>query len=160
MKSLTLLRHAKTERNNPRDDHARELTARGRDDAASIAGLIAEGMAPDLILTSTAVRAVQTAEIVRHVLGATVDISADEAIYLSSLDELVGVVHALPADVDTVVLVGHNPGFLDLMNWFLPPEEAREHLPTAAFVVVESKDSRWTDLNGPARVSVSPIFTP
>ena len=62
-------------------------------------------------------------------------------------------------ELGTAVLVGHNPGLLDLINVLLDDELDREKLPTSAYAVIESDGKTWsTVMHGAVRVS--PIVTP
>jgi phosphohistidine phosphatase len=160
MKQLVVLRHAKTEREHSEGDWSRRLTERGERNAA-VAGqrvLDAAGMA-DAIVSSNAVRAMQTAEIVASAMDFDGDISEEPDIYLADVRDLVAVVRALPSEASTVVLIGHNPGFLDLINWFAGEDAQRDHLPTAAFAIVSSDVEDWAEF-GPENVSVSAVMGP
>src|SRR5688572_15164491 len=115
MKTLFVLRHAKTQPAAPNGDHARQLTERGHEDAERMAAYIKRSMEmPDAIVTSDARRARQTAEIVADGIGFTSDLTVEPRIYAAGLDALLDVVRALPDDADRVILVGHNPGFEEL----------------------------------------------
>lgn len=160
MKTLIVLRHAKTESSHPGGDHNRALTARGkRDAAASAESLVEQGLSPDLILSSTAVRAVQTAEIAAEAFQAAPRLLQDHDIYLASAETILEVVHILDPGVDVVVLVGHNPGLLDFINLLIDEGSGRESLPTSAYAVVESDGARWEDIS-PGSARVSPIVIP
>lgn len=160
MKQLIILRHAKTERDHPDGDRARQLTKRGKRDsrAAARALLDAAGM-PDAILSSPATRAMQTADLVAHEIDYEGQIETVADIYMGGLDELVRVVHALPVGTSTILLVGHNPGFLDLVNWYLGDAAPRDHLPTAAFAVATAAVDQWDQLV-PDQCTVSPVVAP
>ena len=143
MKTLLILRHAKTQPDAPNGDHARQLTERGLQDAASMAACIKASIgAPDAIVTSDARRAMQTAEIVADGTGFTDSLSIDPRIYAAGLDELLVVVRALPDDADRVVLVGHNPGFEELAE-ALTSDDAAVRLPTSAFARLEFDAPSW-----------------
>ncbi|CAN5670856.1 histidine phosphatase family protein [soil metagenome] len=160
MKQLIILRHAKAERLHPDGDRARRLTERGERDSA-LAGqtvLEAAGM-PDAIVSSDAIRAMQTADIVANTIAFPAEIVEEPAIYGANVDELMLVVRALPGDASTIVLVGHNPGFLELINWFAGEDGQREHLPTAAFAIVSGAVQEWAELDV-ATTSVSPVVSP
>jgi phosphohistidine phosphatase len=145
MRRLIILRHAKTEREHRLGDRHRELTARGRRDSKRAGEeILAHAGMPDSIVTSPAVRARQTAEIVAEALGFTGQLVEEPAIYAAGLEELIDMVHALPESVETTLLVGHNPGILELVNWLAGPDDEREHLPTAAFAIA-STQSTWKD---------------
>jgi phosphohistidine phosphatase len=144
MKRLIIFRHAKTERENPNGDKARELTGRGRRNATEMGLAIAERAGiPDSIVSSDAVRARQTAEIAASSMDFQGDIRLEPEIYLASLDDLIGVVRGLPDAVQSAAIVGHNPAFEELANWFAGESNGIDHLPTAGFVIVDLNVSSW-----------------
>lgn len=146
MKCLVALRHAKTEPDHPLGDYSRELTNRGRSDAlASAEAMSRLGVAPDLIVTSSAARAVQTASIIGQHLGVGASIIEVPELYLAPADRLLAEVNRLPDISDTVLLVGHNPGMLDLINGFLVAETHIDRLPTAAFAIIRQQTERWSE---------------
>ncbi len=110
MKRLTLLRHAKTERDSTTGrDFDRQLTERGEADAARIGEEIRKsGMESDLILSSPAIRAVQTAEL------AGLSPVFDPRIYNASTDELLAILRGVDEKAGRVMMIGHNPGFESL----------------------------------------------
>ena len=142
MKTLLILRHAKTQQDAPTGDHARELTERGLRDAAAMAPYIRTLIGtPDTIVTSDARRAMQTAEIVSAGAGFSASVTIEPRIYGANLDTLLDVVRALPPDADRVVLVGHNPGFEELASALSSSEAIR--LPAAAFARLEFDVPAW-----------------
>jgi phosphohistidine phosphatase len=159
-RKLVILRHAKTERIHPDGDWHRSLTARGRQDAAHAATMIADAVGePDLILSSDAARAVQTASILREHCSSDPNIETSRSLYLAGVSELRNGLGAIDREYRLVVLVGHNPGLLDLICWLSGPASTLDHLPTSAFSVVEGPLSSWGELS-PATVTVSPIVSP
>src|SRR4051812_3159625 len=120
MRRLMLLRHAKTENDAPSGrDQDRRLDERGRRDAAEIGGWIAgHPPFPDSVLVSTAVRSVQTWDIVRDVMsGATPKPKVEllDELYGADPSLLLQVIHgAAAADPQRLLLVGHNPGLHEL----------------------------------------------
>jgi phosphohistidine phosphatase len=111
-KRLLLLRHAKSSWDDPAlADHDRPLAPRGRRAAKLVRDhLRSEGIGPALVLCSSAVRARQTLERVDP--GGKV--SVEPELYGASGDELLERLRALPRDVESVMLVGHNPAIQDL----------------------------------------------
>ena len=112
MKTLLLVRHAKSSWDHPGvDDHDRPLNARGRRDAPEMGRRLAErGLVPDRILSSTALRARTTAQLIAEGLGFDVDrIILDERLYAASADEVLRVIGEIDGDVGTAMVVGHNP---------------------------------------------------
>ncbi len=128
---LLLIRHAKTEQQGPptQGDHGRALVPRGQGDGqAAGRWLVQEDLVPDLVLCSTAVRAVQTWEaMVEGSEGlADVEIWRDRRIYDASPAELLEVLAELPDGLGTVAVVGHAPGIPGLAAELTDPERADE----------------------------------
>jgi len=110
---LMVLRHAKASGVPGVNDRERELTARGRRDAAAAgAWLLAEGLRPDHVVCSTAQRTKETWERVSAALGAAggqAEVSYDRRVYDAGAGDLLGIVTEQPSEASTVLLVGHNP---------------------------------------------------
>jgi phosphohistidine phosphatase len=113
---IHLLRHAKSSWDDPDlADHDRPLAPRGRRAAERLRSHVdAAGIAPDLVLCSSATRAIQTWEGIRDGLPAEtrVDISGD--LYAADARSLLLRVNQLPEEVGSVLVVAHNPGIEDL----------------------------------------------
>ena len=107
MKSMTLFRHAKTERDSATGvDFDRRLTERGRDDAARIGSQISSlGLGFDLILSSPAARAAESAEL------AGLSPRFDQRIYDASTGDLLALVQDADDAIERLMLIGHNPAF-------------------------------------------------
>ncbi|CAG2155796.1 hypothetical protein LMG31506_05505 [Cupriavidus yeoncheonensis] len=119
MKTLFLVRHAKSSRDDPSlPDRERPLNDRGRHDAAAMGKRMAGRKSkPRLIVSSPAVRALTTAQLIADQIGyAYQDIVIDDSLYASSVVNLLAVVHALDNELDGVMLCGHNPEFTDLAH--------------------------------------------
>lgn len=149
MKTLVLFRHAKSSWDDEcLDDHDRPLAPRGHRDAPRMGKRLARrGLVPDLLLTSTALRARETANHLAAALGlAGSRIRVERRIYLAGPDELLKVIAALDDSLGNVLLVGHNPGLTDLVNRLLPSLEL-DNLPTAGVVAIECDIVRWKDID-------------
>jgi phosphohistidine phosphatase len=149
MKTLVLFRYAKSSWEDENlDDHDRPLAPRGRRDAPVMGKRLARrGLEPDLLLTSTAARARETADYLAAALGlAQSQIRVERRIYLASPGELLKVIGALDDDLGIVLLVGHNPGLTELANRLLPSLDL-DNLPTAGVVAVECDIARWKDID-------------
>lgn len=146
MKRLIILRHAKTERENPGGDHARNLTKRGERNAAEMGQRIFEvaGM-PDVIVTSDARRAVQTAILAAGAMGYQGDLIEEPAIYHGPVHTLVEAVQGFPAEAETAVLVGHHPAISDLGVYFTG-DSSLHGLPTAGVFDITFPADRWDDV--------------
>ncbi|MDH7514981.1 MAG: histidine phosphatase family protein [Bacteroidota bacterium] len=147
MKTLYIMRHAKSSWDDSTlPDHERPLNARGERDTPVMGRLLKKrGIHPDLILTSTAVRALQTARGIAHEIGYPLqDIRTDEFIYHASGLELVGLIAALADTVSSVMLVGHNPAASEAVD-FLTGKRIGS-LPTCTVAALESDAVHWDDL--------------
>ena len=119
MKSLFLVRHAKSSWKHPDlPDRLRPLNKHGQRDAPVMGERLAKReIAPDLITSSPASRAMATAKVIAREIGyPEEDIRADERLYGASAFELLEIIQELGDHLDRVMLVGHNPGLTDLAN--------------------------------------------
>lgn len=112
MKTLTLLRHAKSAWDDPaQSDFDRPLTERGRKAARRMGREMRRlGLAYDLILTSPAARVTETLNELAQGYGSAVATVQDERIYLAAPDMLLALVRATDDDSGSLLLAGHNPG--------------------------------------------------
>jgi phosphohistidine phosphatase len=151
MKTLLLLRHAKTEKSAPEGDKARALTERGERDAATIGRKILEiAGCPDVIVASNARRAQQTAEIVTAETGYTGPVTTEPAIYGADPDDLLRLVRHLPDGTACALLIGHNPGFEELSGMLAGADAPHQHLPTAGVAYLEFDVGRWRNVRAGA----------
>jgi phosphohistidine phosphatase len=155
VKTLVLLRHAKSAWSDPRlDDHERPLSRRGERAAAAMADhIVNQQPRPDLILCSTALRTRQTlAPLVKRLGAPAPPITLDKGLYLASADVLLAHLQAVPDDVATVLLIGHNDGLWRLAEALAGngPEELlaalRQKYPTGALAAFQAPDRPWCDL--------------
>ncbi|MFD9541912.1 SixA phosphatase family protein [Streptomyces sp. NPDC060022] len=113
---LVVLRHAKSAWPDDVGDHKRPLAPRGRRDAPAAGCWLREaGCVPNLVVCSTTRRTRQTWALVSDELEAGTPVTHDARLYQASAWELLGVVRDIPAQVRTLILVGHNPGVQDLV---------------------------------------------
>jgi phosphohistidine phosphatase len=133
-KILYIARHAKSSWNDASlSDFDRPLNARGLRDAPFMAERLAElGVSPDRILSSPALRARTTAGHYHKALGGQLQL--DERIYEASLMSLIYLVQEAFETVDTLMIVGHNPGLTALNDRFGGPDVY--NLPTAAITAI------------------------
>ena len=160
MRTLLILRHAKTQPDAPAGDHARALTERGHRDAATIAAHIRNVIGtPDAIVTSDATRARQTASIVAAALESTSPPSEEPRIYNAGLDTLLSVVRSLPDEATTVIIIGHNPGFEELAAALGSNSGEDVRLPTAGLAILDFDVERWSEIQ-PGSGTVREITSP
>jgi phosphohistidine phosphatase len=154
---LLLLRHAKAvPAVEPLADVARPLAERGERDARRIGERLREhGRLPDLILTSTAARALQTAQLAAAELGhSPTAIAVEQRLYLAEPATMLDVIAAQDAAIVCLLVVGHNPGLTELVHELEPSFDV-DDLPTAAVVALDypAADS-WRQLkNAAARLT-------
>ena len=151
MKKLTLMRHAKSGYGDRAErDFDRVLNARGERAALAIGrGMRRERAQFDRVIASDAARVTGTVAMVERGFGTPLGTVWDRRLYLATAQALLDIIHAQPAIVDHLLLVGHNPGLEDLVL-MLVPESADdairaaiyEKLPTGSVVelVVEVDD--------------------
>lgn len=155
-RELVLLRHAKSDWTRDTDDFDRPLNPRGKRDAARLARWAQEhGLKPDVILSSPARRAAQTAEaLCAQIAFACDDIQWDEDLYLAPVHVLLDVLANLSAQVKQVMVIGHNPGLEDLLLYLAPAAEAQRHkdklLTTATLARLGLPEEEWLLKRGAA----------
>lgn len=145
MKILMLMRHAKSSWDDPDlSDFERPLNKRGHRDAPSMGKMILEKeLAPDLIISSPAKRAKQTAVLVRKNSLPKTEIKFVERIYEARPEVLLRILAELSNDYDRPLLVGHNPG----IEGFLALLTGEFHtMPTASLAKVDLSIENWADL--------------
>lgn len=148
MKRLYLVRHAKSSWNHPElTDFERSLNKRGQRDAPEMGERLAsKEVSLDLMVSSTATRAITTAGIIAQKIGYPVArIVEEEAIYAAQWAGLMAVVQDLPDKSDTVMLVGHNPGFTELAEYLTDAQI--DNMPTCAVICAEFDLRSWRDVS-------------
>ena len=140
-RTLILFRHAKSDQSSSEADIDRPLNPRGQRQAPEAGRWLAENVdGIDLAVVSPAYRARTTWDLASAELAQQPETRIDDRVYNASVSDLLDVVHDLPHDVRTVVMVGHNPGFEDLASLFTNDSVS---MPTSAIAVLES-DSSWS----------------
>ena len=156
MRTLYLLRHAKSSwKDASLRDFDRPLNGRGRE-AAEVVGkrLAAEKLKTPLVICSPAVRTRETARIVLESAKLKAEVEFEERIYEASLRDLLQVVSEVPEEVEVTIMIGHNPGFEELLSYLTG--ESR-HMPTCALAKIELDD--WTDVR-PGKGKLEWFITP
>jgi phosphohistidine phosphatase len=154
MRRLILLRHAKSDWRKPgQADHDRALSARGRKAAPRIGAYLAEqGLVPDLVIASTAVRVRETLDLVLGALDDRPKVAFDRRLYEADAEDILDVLRETSDAVHTLLVVGHNPGLSDLAELLIAfgSDEAQrtmlEKFPTAGLAVIDFAIDDWRDL--------------
>ncbi len=145
MKTLTLVRHAKSSwKDTSLADRDRPLNKRGQRDAPEMARRIAAaGIRPSLIVSSPAVRAWTTAKVIANEIGYPREfLQRDSALYLASVNGILDVIVSQDAGFNSLMLVGHNPGFTDFANYLVAG--LTNNMPTTGVVSVELDTEDWS----------------
>ncbi len=145
MKKLYIIRHAKSSwKDFSLDDFDRPLNKRGRLNAPFMGTLLKKKkVKPDLILSSPALRAKTTAEIIANEIGYDEEIVYKEDIYEASAETLHKILTKLDDKRDVVFLFGHNPGLNDLAYGYVAFDE---NIPTSGVVEIAFDVKKWSKI--------------
>ncbi|MAZ34394.1 MAG: phosphohistidine phosphatase [Thalassospira sp.] len=155
MKTLLLLRHAKSSWTDPsRSDHDRELNRRG-EQAAPVMGryLQDQGLVPDLIWCSTAARAVQTLTLLGRDFASTSDVIYNEDLYMASEKVLLDSLVQTHDEARCVMMIGHNPGMEDFAAQLFGDGDGeallqmKRKFPTCGLCQYEFDVDHWADVH-------------
>lgn len=147
MKKLYLMRHAKSSWEEPGvPDFSRPLVSKGVRKTGRIIGYLTDhGVTADLILSSPAVRALETARLVAAGIGYPAGrIRTERVIYGGNAEHILDLIFTVPDEVESLILFGHNPVITDLANFFLRP--GIDDMPTSCMVGLSFEAKSWTEI--------------
>jgi phosphohistidine phosphatase len=165
MKTVYLLRHAKSSwADTGIGDLDRPLAPRGQRAAEKIANhLRRQGIAPAIVLCSSARRARETLAVVAPAFGSATEHVIEKGLYAASAAELLSRLRRIPDGTQSVMIIGHNPGLQDLAVTLAGPgarlERLREGFPTTALAVLRSPIASWREL-GPRDAELIDFVVP
>lgn len=149
MKNLLLVRHAKSSwKDSSLPDFERPLNKRGKRNAPFMGSLLKNeyNIKPELVISSAAMRAAETAKIFCREIGYPKDkLLFTDKLYLSGPREMLEVIRSVDDSVDTLMIFAHNPGLTDLANRL--SGEYIDNIPTAGIVGLSFDKSSWADLD-------------
>ncbi len=156
MKTLYLLRHAKAEKKTPAlDDFDRALTDKGIDAANKIREQLEKrNIQPDKIISSPAKRALQTAKIIFESNAEPKKIITHADMYSSSYANLIHIIKNTDENIQSLLLVGHNPSFNDLLHYVC--QTTIYNIPKAGMVRIKLSEDRWSKIT--SRCGVCDLF--
>jgi phosphohistidine phosphatase len=160
MKTLFLIRHAKSSWNNANlTDFERGLNDRGLRDAPFMADLLKKnGVKPDLMFVSTAKRTRLTAEYFVKSLGIEdTNLIFEETIYEAAPRTILSLIQGIDERKSIVLLVGHNPAMTDVANFF--SKKFIDNVPTCGILKIEAAIDNWGDFL-PENAAVTSVFFP
>ena len=162
MKTLTIVRHAKSSWETSADDHDRPLNDRGMIAAPRVGSAIAEkGKIPDIIISSTALRAATTAKLIAKEIGIKDSlIQYDEQLYLASIRDYEEVISRLNEEdgIEHVMVVSHNPGSHELCH-YLTGDDSIDRFITCAVARIDLDIEFWGQI-GSKTGKLIEFFTP
>ncbi len=146
MKTLYLLRHAKSSWDDVRlSDFERPLNERGLQSAPFMGELMrVRGLEPEVIVSSPAMRARQTAGLVADAAKLRGEILFDERIYEASPQRLLDTVSGIDDRYESAMIVGHNPGIEGFIRYLTGEIQP---MPTAALAVIKLDAEKWADMS-------------
>ena len=150
MKTLLILRHAKSRPKDPNiSDHDRELDERGKDDALRMGKLLEnKGLVPDFIISSSALRARTTAEIVAEECEYREEakIALKRSLYEAKPKDFMNIVKRLSDKYNRVLIVGHNPTIEEIIQT-LTNSLDDVLMPSCALAHLSIPIEKWSDLH-------------
>lgn len=146
MKTLYLVRHAKSSWKHDVEDHMRPLKEKGECDAQLVSKKVsAEIEPPQKIFSSDAKRALSTAHFFKHAWNIDKDqFETDHALYDFSGQNVMRVIKSFDESFDRIMIVGHNHAFTSIANML--GNKHIDNIPTCGFVLMEFDEEKWDDI--------------
>jgi len=160
MKTIYILRHAKSSWEFPHlSDEERPLIDKGKKRTRLIIQYLQDNnIFPDIIISSHATRACETAKIVARAIGYPSDkILINKTIYHADEDNLIDQFYDISDQFSSAMLVGHNPTLTNFVNLFL--DEKIEWLPTSGLVSISFQTDKWVEISA-SKHKVDFVVTP
>lgn len=159
MKTILLMRHGKSSwKESDLADHERPLNKRGLRDAPRMGMILCEReLIPQQILSSTAVRARQTAEAVAQASEYTGEVTYLDRLYMAEVEEYIETLRELPDTIERAMIIGHNPGIETLLQVL---SGRIESLPTAVIAHIVVPIKHWSELNADINGELVDIWRP
>ena len=147
MKTLYLVRHAKSSWKHDVDDHKRPLKDRGESDGQLVSAKVAETVEPpQKIISSDATRALSTAHFFKNALHVNdEDFEVEHALYDFSGQNVMRIIKSIDDNLGRVMLVGHNHAFTSVVNML--GNKYIENVPTCGFVMLEFEEDSWAEIS-------------
>lgn len=159
MKTLLLMRHAKSSwKDIELADHERPLKKRGHKDTFSIAKVLKKkDLIPDYIMSSSAVRSLETAQDLAEKLDYKGELSILDTLYMAEPKTYIDSIQSVPNDVERLLVVGHNPGLESLVQIL---GDKIDSMPTGGLAVISLPIETWADLSLETEDELSKMWRP
>jgi len=147
VKTFVICRHAKADYPANTPDTERPLKERGHRDAARLGGLLcAHDFLPDVMLSSPALRARATAEIVSEEVAFKGRVHIKDEIYYGGAVEVVSLIQGLPDTAESAMIFGHNPTVSEVVRLYIQAQNFYD-MPTSAMACFESRAASWAQVS-------------
>ena len=159
MKTLLILRHAKAVPKNPSlSDHDRPLDKLGEDDALHIGKLIKDkDIIPSFIISSTALRAKTTAELVAKGCGYQGDIVHNSSLYVAAPKDYLAILDTLSDRFSSVLIVGHNPVIEETIQMLTDSPDVVA-ISSCALAHLSISIEKWSDLSSTSKIEQNKVI--
>ena len=145
MKKLLIVRHSKSSWSDPYlSDFDRPLNKRGNRDGKLMAEFLLKRINNiDKLISSSSKRTRETSEFFKKKINIKVENYTDK-LYHASYDDIIDLLNQVKDDVRSLILIGHNPGLTQLVNFFT--EVNLYNLPTTGIVVINFMIDKWKNI--------------
>jgi len=156
MKTLYMVRHAKSSWKHDVIDHKRPLKKRGFDDSKLVSEYVADNFSkPDFIISSDANRALTTANYFKEAFKVSDEnFSVNHDLYDFSGHRVMDIIKEISNDLHTVMIVGHNHAFTSIANML--GNKYIENVPTCGFVKLQFDEDNWANIT--SGITVKTVF--
>ncbi|MFO7789449.1 MAG: SixA phosphatase family protein [Bacteroidota bacterium] len=146
MKTISFIRHAKSDRKQDVPDFERPLNDRGQNDAPLMGSVIkTDFILPDLIISSPANRAKTTSELIAAEIGyPEQEIVFIENLYFADTETYFNIIHEMENNFDNIYVVSHNPGTTYIVNRM--SDTRIDHMPTCGIAQIEFDVKSWSEI--------------
>jgi|DewCreStandDraft_4_1066084.scaffolds.fasta_scaffold162234_1 phosphohistidine phosphatase len=147
MKIVYLIRHAKSSWEDPTlPDELRPILPKGVKKTKKISDYLFENnFFPDIIISSHAKRAIETANLVAKKLKYPESkINIEEKIYHNGIDGYFETIYSTPELFESIMIFGHNPTITNFANYFL--KNLDDYIPTSGLIILKFDTNKWTDI--------------
>lgn len=147
MKEIILVRHATAETWNAENDLTRKLVSKGLKESKNIGVLLAKlQKKADIILTSNANRALETADQIQSIVYRKINKKIDKDLYSGGIEDYLNAIRNLEDDYHSVLLIGHNPVLGELVAYFTSCELSNISFPKASVYCFNVDDKLWREV--------------
>ena len=147
MKQLFLIRHAKSSwKDSEVADFERKLNPRGKKNAPEMGKRLKKrNFIPDLIISSPAKRAIDTAKRIAKEIGFDIkSIKIEPKLYEASYEGFLSVIHSIDTNFNKVYIIGHNPSITEVVNEL--GDKSVNNVPTCGVTGISFNAAQWNEI--------------